>query len=311
MNQCILVGLICPEGFHINTAGDGCIPNEFECEPGYEINKKNTACIPAPGSPVPFPFLFMSVCLALVVLGSYMKERTETKVCTCLIFMIGSWEILQYFLIGIYSFRLEDEIYFAGYLAFLGLLALIASNLAFAYYYLKHTMADRAYADWIRLFPTTKCLLPILVGAVNLKLVRFVFSGFFGMDNCLAQFDNPKSAIHQQLKMLTLFQCIFAYSPIFLADLIIISKVGWGHQILVLAIETFLLQILMMLLTYFEFKDPEGLYTEGEVDYSSLKPRKSGQIAVMGAFEDEGMDETHLVRVERRDHEYEVNLRKH
>lgn len=66
-------------------------------------------------------------------------------------------------------------------------------------------MADRAYADWIRLFPTTKCLLPIFVGAVNLKLVRFVFSGFFGMEHCLAQFDNPKSAIHQQLKMLTLF----------------------------------------------------------------------------------------------------------
>lgn len=205
VNQCILVGLICPEGFHINTAGDGCIPNEFECEPGYEINKKNTACIPAPGSPVPFPFLFMSVCLALVVLGSYMKERTETKVCTCLIFLIGGWEILEYFLIGVYSFRLEDDIYIAGYLAFLGLMALIASNLAFAYYYLKHTMADRAYADWIRLFPTTKCLLPIFVGAFNLKLVRFVFSGFFGMEHCLAQFDNPKSAIHQQLKMLTLF----------------------------------------------------------------------------------------------------------
>lgn len=30
----------------------------------------------------------------------------------------------------------------------------------------------------------------------------------------------------------------------------------------------------------------------------------------MGAFEEDGMDETHLVRVERRDHEYEVNLRK-
>lgn len=66
----------------------------------------------------------------------------------------------------------------------------------------------------------------------------------------------------------------------------------------------------MMLLTYYEFKDPERLYTEGEVDYSSLKPRKSGQVAVMGAFEEEGMDETHLVRAERRDHEYEVNLRK-
>jgi hypothetical protein len=31
-----------------------------------------------------------------------------------------------------------------------------------------------------------------------------------------------------------------------------------------------------MLLTYYEFKDPERLYSEGEVDYSSLKPRKNG-----------------------------------
>jgi hypothetical protein len=30
-NQCILVGLICPDGFHVNAAGTGCIPNTFEC----------------------------------------------------------------------------------------------------------------------------------------------------------------------------------------------------------------------------------------------------------------------------------------
>lgn len=253
VNQCILVGLICPDGFHINSAGDGCIPNEFECDPGYEINSKNTACIPAPGSPVPFPFFFLSICLSLVVLGSYMKERIETKVCTCLIFLIGGWEILEYALIAIYSFRLEEDIYIAGYLAGLGLIALIGSNLAFAFYYLRQTMGDRGYADWIRLFPVTQCLLPLLVGLVNLKLVRFVFSGFFGMENCLAQFDKPMTSIHGYLKMLTLFQCIFAYAPIFLADLIIISRVGWGHQILVLAIETFLLQILMMILIWIEF----------------------------------------------------------
>jgi hypothetical protein len=76
--------------------------------------------------------------------------------------------------------------------------------------------------------------------------------------------------------MLTVFQCVFAYVPIFLADLLIILRVGWGHQILVLAIETFLLQILIIWLTYLEFRDPERLYSEGEVDYSSLKPRKNG-----------------------------------
>mgnify|MGYP006907043893 CR=1 FL=1 len=61
-----------------------------------------------------------------------------------------------------------------------------------------------------------------------------------------------------------------------MADLIIISKVGWGHQILVLAIESFLLMIVMMVLIWLEFKNPEKLYSEGEVDYSSLKPRKNG-----------------------------------
>lgn len=52
----------------------------------------------------------------------------------------------------------------------------------------------------------------------------------------------------------------------------------------------------MIFLTYKEFQDPAKLYADGEGEYSPLKPRRNGHIAVMGAFEDEGMDETHLVR---------------
>jgi len=95
---------------------------------------------------------------------------------------------------------------------------------------------------------------------------------------------------------LTYVKYVFVYIPIFLADLIIFFTVGWGHQLLVLAIETFLLQLFMIFLTYKEFQDPAKLYADAEGEYSQLKPRKNGQIAVMGAFEDEGMDETHLVR---------------
>jgi hypothetical protein len=69
------VGLICPDGFTINEAGDGCIPNDIECKKGYMVNKGKTACVPAPGFPVPFPFLFLSVCLGLLVLGSYIKDK--------------------------------------------------------------------------------------------------------------------------------------------------------------------------------------------------------------------------------------------
>lgn len=45
-------------------------------------------------------------------------------------------------------------------------------------------------------------------------------------------------------------------------------------------------------------------------DYQTLKPRKNGQIAVMGAFDDDGIDELNLVRLNQGDHEYEVQLRK-
>jgi len=308
INQCVLVGLVCPEGFHVNDAGEGCVPNEFECEEGYEINDKRTACIPAPGSPIPFPFLFMAVCMGLVVAGSHMKEKNLTKVPTCLIFLIGSMEILEYSLIAIFAARLEQSR--ASLLALLAVVMLAASNIAFVGYYKKYTMDDKAYADWIRIFPKTKIALPIICSLVNFKVVRFVFSGFFGMDNCLATFDEPRSAVHKLLKMMTYFQWVFVYAPIFLADLLILAEVGWGHQLLVLAIETAVLQTVVLILTWREFKNPDQLYADGEGQYSSLKPRKNGQIAVMGAFEEDGMDETHLIRQDKRTYEYEVMLRK-
>jgi len=32
-------GLVCPELFHVNDAGDGCVPDQFECPSGYMINQ--------------------------------------------------------------------------------------------------------------------------------------------------------------------------------------------------------------------------------------------------------------------------------
>lgn len=38
--------------------------------------------------------------------------------------------------------------------------------------------------------------------------------------------------------MVTLFNIIFVYIPIYFADFLIITTTEWGHQLLVLAIET-------------------------------------------------------------------------
>jgi hypothetical protein len=101
--QCVYEGLICPEGFRVNDAGDGCIPILFECPEGYIINQQLTACVPAPGSIVPFPFLFLSACLSILVVGSYIKDKFFTKVKTCLIALLGMQEILIYGLMVCYA----------------------------------------------------------------------------------------------------------------------------------------------------------------------------------------------------------------
>lgn len=102
-----MVGLICPSGFSINEAGDGCIPNSIECKSGYMINKGNTACIPSPGFPVPFPFLILSICFGLIVVGSHIRDKFFTKVYTCLIAFIGSQEMVIYLLMAGYSLQLQ------------------------------------------------------------------------------------------------------------------------------------------------------------------------------------------------------------
>jgi hypothetical protein len=185
--------------------------------------------------------------MGVVVYGSHLKEKGTTKVYTCLIFLVGSLELLEYFLIAVFAAMIEQT--FVALLASLAVIAHIGSNIAFTGWYKKTTMADKGYAGWIRLFPKTKFLMPLITCGLNFKSVRFVFSGFYGMDNCLANFDYPVTAIHQHLKMLTYFHFVFVYAPIYLADLIIIASVSWGHQVLVLAWETFILQTLMIYMT--------------------------------------------------------------
>lgn len=165
---------------------------------------------------------------------------------------------------------------FASLLAFVGLACLVTTNIAFYIFFKRNTMKDKAFAEWIRVHTKTDIFVPLLCLLVNFKFIRFTFSGFFAMENCMASFTQPQRAMHRQLKMMTYFSYIFAYIPIFMADILIIVQVGWGHQVLVLAIETFILQLFIIYLTYQEFKDPEKLYSIADTRMNSLRPKKMG-----------------------------------
>lgn len=62
-----------------------------------------------------------------------MKNNKETKFWSSLICLIGSMEIIEYFLMAVFAASLEKTI--PAVFAFFGFLMLIASNLAFYVYY--------------------------------------------------------------------------------------------------------------------------------------------------------------------------------
>ena len=55
------------------------------------------------------------------------------------------------------------------------------------------------------------------------------------------------------MRTVTYFQFVFCYGAIFVADILIFIYVKWGFQLQILGIETFILQTLLLILTWREF----------------------------------------------------------
>jgi len=303
LNQCVLVGLVCPFGFTVNEAGDGCVPNEYECKEGYVINQARTACVPEPGSVVPFPFLLLALGIGLLVLGSYLKDKDFTRVLTCLIALIGSLEIFVYFLMVVYAGVLENWAGFA--LSLIALIMLMVANVTFYVLYRKEIQNDKAFQNWCKHFPKVDKYVPLAALVVNFKLIKMIYSGFYGLESCLAHIEEPIDHFFQQIRMVTYFSFIFVYCPIVIADFILFATVDWGYQLLVLAIESFIFALFIFFATIVEFKDHDKWFTSGDEQFLRIKPRRLQ--GVMSGIE---MDESSMIRGKGQDDDYEVQLRK-
>ena len=126
-------GLVCPEGFEINSSADGCIPLTYDCDPGYIINDARNACVPEPGSPVPFPFILVAIFICFLVLGSYLKDKFYTKIVTNLICLIGCLEVVMYVMMIIYAFIMDEWLILICCACGLG--GLLVTNTIFLIYY--------------------------------------------------------------------------------------------------------------------------------------------------------------------------------
>lgn len=187
------------------------------------------------------------------------------------------------------------------------LLMLLTANIIFYVIYKKEITKDASYAKWCRLFPKSERYISLLTLLLNFKSIKLVYSGFYGLESCLAQFDDPLRNFFRPLRMLTYFSFIFVYAPIIAASVLIFFQVKWGYQLLILAIEAVILSIAIIILTIIEFRHPERLLMSGDEQYIRIKPRIIDGTMVRGMVD---VDESTLIRSKMVDDDYEIQLRK-
>lgn len=125
---------------------------------------------------------------------------------------------------------------------------------------------------------------------------------------------------YRVMKMCTYFSWVFAYGAIYIADVIIIFKIKWGQQLLILGYETAILQTILILLTWYELKTPASeLLGSGKGQYTAFKTKSGRELRVKSAFDGDDSDyeegvpdvnEDTLIRTREEHEKKEVNLRK-
>jgi len=170
-------------------------------------------------------------------------------------------------------------------LSLIGLLALLATNILFtAYYRQQIVVKDQVFVKWIHFFPKTQTWLPILILLVNFKFSKMFYSGFYGLESTMARFGRHAQFFYLQ-RLTAYFSFVFCYCFIFVADIIILTRVKWGYQLSMLAIETLILQLVVVVLTIVEFrKGADALLNSQGEGFAMIKNK--APVRVMG-FQDE------------------------
>jgi hypothetical protein len=71
-------------------------------------------------------------------------------------------------------------------LSMVACIMLVTSNVIFFVVYKKDIMNDETFFKWTRLYPKSQKFLPLVSLFLNFKTIKFVYSGFFGLESCLA-----------------------------------------------------------------------------------------------------------------------------
>ena len=142
-----------------------------------------------------------------------------------------------------------------------------------------------------------------------------LYSGFYGLESTMARFGRHNQFFWIQ-RLTAYFSFVFCYGFIYIADIIILSRVEWGYQLSILAIETLILQTIIIILIVIEFrKGADALLNNKGEQFAMIKNK--APVRVMG-FQDEDdhydegvpdIDEDTLIRSKIKTEQLEIGLR--
>ena len=202
-NVWVYVGLVCPTDYELNSDKTSWVPTKLTCKSGYQLNSSGNEWIPNPTGIVPFPFIFLIICFSLIVIAGRIKSASS-KWISNFIALFGMVE--PGIMITMIASCIPIMEYISAILAAAALIIHYLINIIMFIYFRKVTLKDVEFARWIRSFRKTKIALSVFSILFSFRMYKLFYSAIFGLDNCMARFENSEKALMKIQKWLSVVQ---------------------------------------------------------------------------------------------------------
>ena len=319
----VYVGLVWPTNYEPNSNQDSWVPIQKTCTGDKVLNSDQTQCIPKPGNVVPFPFLFVALWFILLVIAGKIKDKQRNKIIGNLIPLLGLIETPWLLILAITAAFVEGWIIFS--IALFAYFVSISLNILMYILFKRFTIPDSDFWYYAKRYPKTAATLPFLWLIWNFRILKFFYSGFFGLDTWMLVLSNSEQIFMKYFRRVIISSFVFVHIPAYIAWGVGFATLIWGYQALVESIEIPIILLTIFVLTIIERKI-ESSHLRGDT-YLPLNGMKKyvDDIAVMSALplhrsltkekDEESKTENYSIsydadRQSQKELEYDVELRK-
>ena len=270
------VGLKCPDNYKISSDGTACIPTQLAWKSGFKLNSSGK-WVPDGTGFVPFPFMFILLFVMLVVIAGKIKDKAHSRFISNLIALFGLIE--PFLMITFFIGCLVIKEYIPVILTLIAFGIHYSLNLTMLISFKNATMKDAEFSRWVLVYRKTKIVILVLGGIGSFRFYKIFYGGLFGLDSCLARFENPRAALTKMQKYLAILSLAVVYLILSVAAVFVLINVNWGFQSPITAIEIIIMHIIFIILHILEtIFDPQPW---SEKEYVHIGMKKYGEDITM------------------------------